>query len=169
VAEQGAFEPTWSGEIHDEWCRNLAERIGEDNVLRRRDAMDRAFPAAIVGENTKLVSKIQKTCRTAAHRKDAHVVATAVDARATTIVTLNIKDFAPAVLTEHKLKKQRPDAFLLDLLETCPAEVLAGVKAHRHSLSRTKPDVETYVAELAGPRGSVPRFAMVLHAHRDVI
>lgn len=48
-------------------------------------------------------------CRTPAQRKDAHVVATAVKAKASTIVTYNIKDFTPAVIQHYGLAKIRPD------------------------------------------------------------
>lgn len=169
IALQRAFEPTWSDEIHDEWCRNLANRLPKDKIAYRRSEMERSFSAANVPTCPSLVSTIQGMCRTAAHRKDAHVVATAVDAKAGVIVTTNIKDFDPKILEHYGLTKQRPDAFLLDLLGTHEAQVLAGVQAHRASLKRTNPTVDQYLAELGGTKCEVPRFAKSLEGHKTYI
>ena len=53
--------------------------------------------------------------KTAAQRKDAHGVATAVIAKEAVIVTHTIKDFSPEVLSRHDLAKIRPDAFCVGL------------------------------------------------------
>lgn len=166
TASRGAFGPVWSDEIHDEWSRNLADRLPEDRIAYRLFEMKRAFPAANVPARPALLPAIQGMCRTAAQRKDAHVVATAVHAKADVIVTMNIKDFGPEVLRHYGLAKQRPDAFLLGLLDTRRAEVLAGARAHRANLKRTAPTVEEYLAGLAGPRAGAPRFAKALEAHK---
>jgi hypothetical protein len=79
-------------------------------------------------------------CRTPAQRKDAHAVATAVRAKASTIVTHNINDFAPAVIQHYGLTKILPDAFCVDLLADRPRKVLAGLRQHRRSLWRTPMD-----------------------------
>lgn len=169
IANAKAFEPTWSDLIHDEWVRNLAIRIPVARLDHRRRQMDRAFPAASVPGNASLIASIRGQCRTAAHKKDAHVVATAVDARARVIITFNIKDFGTEVLAAHQLRKQRPDAFLLDLLVASQSRMLAGVKDHRESLKRSAPTVDQYLAELSGAKGEVPRFAKALEAHKAVI
>jgi predicted nucleic acid-binding protein len=166
IAAQGAFDPVWSDEIHDEWSRNLAGRLPEDRISYRRSEMERSFPAANVPSRPALLSAIREMCRTEGHRKDAHVVATAADARADVIVTTNIKDFDPQVLQHFGLSKQRPDAFLLGLLGTHQTPVLAGVQAHRASLKRTSPSVDEYLALLGGPRAEVSRFARALEPHR---
>lgn len=169
IADAGAFEPVWSAEIHDEWTRNLASRLPCTAITKRRAQMDRAFPAALVPRRDGLVTRIERTCRTAAQRKDAHVVATAIAASADVIVTTNIGDFDPRVLESHGLTKQRPDAFLLGLLRNDAASVLDGVRRHRASLKGGSMTVEAYLSELAGPKAEVPRFAASLTAHGDAI
>jgi hypothetical protein len=44
--------------------------------------------------------------------KDRHILAAAIQAGATFIVTDNIRHFPPAVLTSHGIYAQTPDAFL---------------------------------------------------------
>lgn len=34
IAAQGAFDPAWSAEIHDEWSRNLADHLPPDKPER---------------------------------------------------------------------------------------------------------------------------------------
>ncbi|HQT77144.1 MAG: hypothetical protein B7Z80_05235 [Rhodospirillales bacterium 20-64-7] len=165
IARQGAFDPVWSDEIHDEWSRNLAERLPPEKIAYRRSEMEKAFVAANVQPRPVLISTIQGLCRTAAQRKDAHVVATAVDAKADVIVTTNVKDFDPDILRHYGLTKQRPDAFLVGLLATGQAQVLAGVQAHRASLKRTNPTVGQYLTDLASPKLEVPWFSRSLEAH----
>ena len=120
LAEAKAFEPIWSDDIHAEWMRNLHSSMGipTDKIEYRRGEMERAFPAANVPEPPFLVATIRGVSKTAAQRKDAHVVATAVIAKVAVIVTHNIKDFAPEVRGRYGLAKVRPDAFCVGLLST---------------------------------------------------
>ena len=142
IASRGAFEPTWSDLIQNEWIRNLAERLPRARLDYRQSRMDHAFPAASVPNNASLLASIQGECQTAAYRKDAHVIGTAVEAGAEVIVTFNIRDFDTKVLQAYLLRKQRPDTFLLDLLTADQAVVLAGVRDHRASLRRSAPAVD---------------------------
>lgn len=89
LAEARTFEPIWSDDIHAEWMRNLHSSMGIpiDKLEYRRGEMERAFPAANVSAPPTLVATIQGVSKTAAQRKDAHVVATAVIAKAGVIVT----------------------------------------------------------------------------------
>jgi hypothetical protein len=97
LAEAKAFEPIWSDDIHAEWMRNLhfSMSIPTDKIEYWRGEMERAFPAANVPAPPTLVATIQGVSKTAAQRKDAHVVATAVIAKEAVIVTHNIRDLSP--------------------------------------------------------------------------
>lgn len=169
IAIHKAFEPTWSDFIEAEWVRNLSKRIPADRVDQRRSQMNRAFCAAKIPSNAALDATIQGMCRTPAHRKDAHVISTAIDGNAQVIVTFNIKDFSPSVLAAYQLQKQKPDNFLLSLLAANQSKVLAGVKDHRESLKRSAPTVDQYLEELSGEKGGVPRFAKALEIHKQFI
>jgi predicted nucleic acid-binding protein len=169
ICQEGVFEPIWSDDIHAEWMHNLEKRIPADKVEYRRTRMDDAFKAASVPGQRAIIATIRATAMNGGQRKDAHVVATAVAAKADTIVTHNIPDFHVPTLQGYGLRKMRPDAFFLELLGTHQARVLAGVKAHRASLLRNSPTLDEYLKELAGPKVVAPRFAKALEAHKASI
>jgi PIN domain len=164
LAEAKAFEPIWSDDIHAEWMWNLNSSMGIpiDKIEYRRGEMERAFPAANVPAPPTLVATIQGVSKTAAQRKDAHVVATATIARAAVIVTHNIKDFSPDVLSRYGLAKVRPDAFCVGLLTGHETEVLAGIRMRRSTLRRTPMSAAQYINHLAEHRLGMPRLALAL-------
>ncbi len=167
ISAEGAVDPIWSPLITLEWTRNLSERLDATKVQRRAAAMAKAFPAASVAAASRDVATIQEACQTARQRKDAHVIATAVQAQAATIVTHNISDFHHKVLAEYGLVKRRPDTFLVELMSTHQAQVITGVKAHRASLKAPSLSVHDYLEVLAGPKGSVPKLSFLLdQSHR---
>ncbi len=168
LAESGAFEPIWPDEIRTEWSRNLAAsnlRIPQARIDWRKAEMERAFAAANCAPDPVLTLAVQAMCRTPTQRNDAHVVATAVTAKASTIVTDNIKDFAPVVMQHYGLGKVRPDTFCLELLANRQAEVLAGLREHRNSLKRTQVDPAQYVNYLSTPDLGLTLFSQRLQAH----
>jgi predicted nucleic acid-binding protein len=171
LAEASSFEPIWSDDIHAEWMRNLHSSMGipTEKIAYRRSEMERAFPVANVPATPTLVASVQRLSKTAAQRKDAHVVATTVAAKATVIITHNIKDFAPQVLSHHGLSKVRPDRFCVDLLASRQAQVLAGLRAHRASLRRTPMSSPQYIDHLADDTLGMPKLALALAPHRGSI
>jgi hypothetical protein len=164
IAEAKAFEPIWSDDIHVEWMRNLHSSMGIpiEKINYRRSEMERAFLVANVPAAHDVVSTIQRLSRTPGQRKDAHVIATAVAAKATLSVTHNIKDFAPRVLSLYGWSKIRPDLFCVDLLEHRQAEVLAGLRAHRSSLKRTPMSAARYIDFLADDKIGMAKFTFAL-------
>jgi PIN domain len=171
LAEAKAFEPIWSDDIHAEWMTNLHASMGipRDRIAYRRREMERAFPVANVPATPALIASIQGLSRTAAQRKDSHVVATAVAARATVIITHNIRDFAPQVLSYYGLSKVRPDPFCVDLLASHQDQVLAGLRAHRASLKRTPMSPARYIDHLTDDKLGLTRLAVVLGPHQGSI
>jgi hypothetical protein len=171
LAEAKAFEPIWSDTIHAEWMRNLHSRMGIpiEKIRYRRSEMEKAFPVATVPATAALISAIQGLSKTAAQRRDAHVVATAVVAKAAVIMTHNIKDFAPQALSHYGLSKIRPDPFSVNLLASHQAQVLAGIRAHRASLRRTPMSAAQYIGHLADDKLGIPRLAVALAPHEGSI
>src|SRR5258708_5424271 len=138
--------------------RNLHSSMGIpiDKIEYRRGEMGRVFPAANVPAPPTLVATIQGVSKTAAQRKDAHVVATAVVTKAAVIVTHNIKDFSPEVLGRYGLAKVRLDAFCVGLLASHATQVLAGIRKHRANLRRTPMSSAQYIGHLAEDRLGMP-------------
>jgi hypothetical protein len=166
LAEAGLFEPVWSAEIEAEWMRGLRRRRGIPAavVAERHGLLRRAFPAAACDPDPALIAAILALCRSAAQRKDAHVIAAAVAAEARWIVTENTADFPRRVLERHGLRALRPDAFCAALLAADPDSVVAGLRSHRAGLREPTCDAVGYLALLAGRTMSLPQTARRLAA-----
>lgn len=136
LADHDLFNPKWSERIHQEWTSNLIARraaVGaglapEASVRAVRQAMDRAFPDALVHHVAPESNVLH-----AVDPKDRHVVLTAVAIRADAIVTFNMKDFAAEHLrTELEIEVIHPDQFVLDLIDLDETRAVASFKALRN-------------------------------------
>lgn len=119
VAEQSVFRPHWSADVMAELQRNLGRvpQIGDDGAARRIEAMNRAFPDAMVSGYEGLVDGME------CDPKDRHVMAAAVHSDCQVVVTYNLKDFPQAAMERHQLEAVHPDTFLLDQLDLYPEAV----------------------------------------------
>ena len=173
LADAGAFDPVWSEQIHAEWVREL-QRARPDMPLERlrhrRIELDRAFPVANVIASRDAQEEVLAHCTTPAERRAAHVLATALSARAAVIVT----DGA-FCLTEvmsklwHDTAVLSPDAWCLELLDRHGQAVLEGSRAHRASLAGGALLAADWLALLRDPRVGLTRTADRLSDFRDQI
>lgn len=119
------------------------------------------FPEAEVDGYQNLVDHM------ANHRKDRHVPAAAVAARADVIVTANLRDFPVHALDPHTIEAQHPDDFPCDLLDASPRRIVQILPQQADATGRhghTKFTVKDILDGLAGC--NVTRFA---HRVRDVV
>jgi predicted nucleic acid-binding protein len=145
----------WSQEIHDEWIRNLVAKrpaLSAERLTRTRDLMDQVLPDANVAGHLVHVSKINLP-----DPDDRHVVAAGIEARASAIVTWNVRDFPAAALRQFGLRKVSPDAFLMELYAAVPDLVIAATANARANLSASPQSAADYVEALR--RQKLKRFA----------
>jgi len=131
----GLYEARWTDEIHDEWTRNLIASIPEippQRLQLTRQLMERALPDAKVSGFHRHVDDIRLP-----DPDDRHVVAAAIEVKATHILTWNLRDFPTAELKKHGLMRQTPDAFLAGLYDRVPDVVIASLANARRNLSRS--------------------------------
>lgn len=142
VAEAGAFTPVWSDTIHNEWMENRHKKFGDPRagLLRTRTHMENAFPGSNFDPDATILRTISLP-----DPNDVHVVATAVAAEATTIVTYNGKDFPDKILASLGLDKEEPDNFCVRLFSNAQIEVIEGARLHRDSLTKPRYDQRAYV------------------------
>jgi hypothetical protein len=172
LAETECFDPIWSDQIHDEWTRNLMSRPGllTDAIVRRRAVMDRAFPSASATVNPVRLAEVLRHCATEGERKDAHVIALALDTGADTIVTENLGDYHPVLgRLAHDLHAVTPDLFCAGLLAREPARFVTAVRLHRISMTRPAFSPDEYLTMLDGIRVGLVRTARLLAPYRDAI
>ena len=139
-------EARWTNEIHEEWIRNLSANnptIPIGHLHAARDLMNAAVPTATVtGYKTTIPSIVLPDAN------DRHVVAAAVAASASIIVTWNVRDFPTAELRRHGLQKQTPDLFLTRLYDRIPDLTIEAVAGARRNLRRSKVSPMEFVQAL---------------------
>lgn len=155
IAEAELYVPQWSAGILDEMSRNLLERgITERSVEGLLVAMAAAFPEAAVTGYDELIDSM--TC----HEKDRHVLAAAVRAKASALVTFNVTDFPSTSVDHLDIDVVHPDDFLLDLLDLAPRVVVAALRT-QVAQNRREPLSWTSLLEVLA-RAGVPRFVAEL-------
>ena len=124
--------PRWSEEIFAEVRRTHRKLGWEDSIAESwQESVRDAFPEAFFDAPKEVVSRLTN------HRKDRHVLGTAIISRAETIVTYNLRDFKPAALEPWGVVAVSPDDFLCQLYEMHPDLVALKVvdMAKRHTLT----------------------------------
>jgi hypothetical protein len=155
LAQTGLFRARWSEDVHREWMRAVVEKrrdLTPDKLEPTRRAMDRAVPDCLVTGYEPLISGL-----TLPDRDDRHVLAAAITARASVIVTFNVGDFPTDALQLHGIHATHPDDFILDVESL---DSLAVIKAARDDLrhyANPPLTVDAYLNDLR--RAGVPKTA----------
>lgn len=146
LALSDLYRARWSDRIHDEWMRNvLASRpdLTQEQLNRTRRLMNAHVRDCLVAGFEYLIPPIELP-----DPDDCHVVAAAIHAGASLIVTFNLKDFPPEAIKPYNLAAQHPDDFIVDLLDLHPAGVLEAPANHRRSLKNTPKTADEYLDTL---------------------
>jgi hypothetical protein len=133
----------WSDEIHDEWTEALAADFPAIPVRRlaiTRKLMNDALPQAMVRDYRTHIDSIGLP-----DPKDRHVVAAAIAAGASVVLTWNLRDFPTKELAKHGLVRQTPDVFLADLYNKAPDLVLASLANARRNLRKSRLDAADFI------------------------
>ena len=159
------YEPRWTDDIHAEWIRNvLADNpeITPAQLERTRRLMDQVSENCLVVGYEKHIPSL-----TLPDADDRHVLAAAIESRASVIVTFNLSDFPSSVLKAYRVRAVHPDKYLVALFEDAPELFLMGVRDHRASLKRPPKSVDDYLETLK--INGLTNLAERLLDHRDVI
>ncbi len=155
LAEVELVQPRWSALILDECFRSiLRERpdLTEAALGRTRSAMGRAFPDAVVTGHEPLIASL-----TLPDPDDRHVLAAALHAGATHLVTFNLRDFPSATLAALGIRAVHPDDFVLDRIEAAPGLACVALQNQLASLSRPPVSRSEMLSRLASQ--GLPRSA----------
>jgi predicted nucleic acid-binding protein len=157
LAAAGLYKPKWTDKIQDEWIRNLLLNRPDlklQHLEKTRQAMDSAFPDAIVTHYQELISSISLP-----DPNDRHVLAAAIKTNAERIVTCNTKDFPGKSLKRYGIKALHPDEFIKNLINLDKTAVL---EAFNNQVSRLRNPPKTkdevlIALEKCGLTGTVSR------------
>jgi predicted nucleic acid-binding protein len=140
------FRAKWTDRIHDEWIRNLlANRpdLRKTQLEKTRQLMNSATRDCLVEGYDALIDSMKLP-----DEDDRHVLAAAIHAQASVIVTFNLKDFPAKTLRPHKMEAVHPDEFILRLIEMDSAAVCEAARTHRARLRNPPKSVDDYLLTL---------------------
>lgn len=154
------FTPVWTTAILDEVHRTQTTKLkrtySDELATHWRDEVMRAFPEACVEGWEPLTTTLTTD------PKDRHVLAAAIRARASVIVTFNLRHFPSQALKPWHVDALHPQDYLLTLWSMNPAVVMAKLAAMARDQKRELQDVLILLGK------SVPRFAgQILEAMGD--
>jgi predicted nucleic acid-binding protein len=164
-ADAEVFRPVWQRELEAEILRNatrLRLRRGDSDdeaaayAQRVLAAMNSAFPDARLRDG----AWQPRTAEMTNHPKDRHVLAAAVAAKASHVVTANLRDF-PVASRPTGVLVQAPERFLLDRLRDDADGVRRAVEAMAGRHARPVHTSRELASLMANGR-FVPRFGTAL-------
>lgn len=161
----GRFRARWSGQIHEEWTRNLLVNrpdLSADQLQRTVALMDKAIPDARVTGYETIIAGLQLP-----DADDRHVLAAAIRCNASVIVTFNLKDFPATTLQPLGIEAQHPDEFIDNLCDLDCASVVAAARSQRAQLRHPSIDSDRYL-DILRKQGLVQTTKSLAH-YRSVI
>lgn len=164
LAEDELFEPLWSTQILAEVRRTVVARRGvpPEVIDRTLALMARAFADACVTGWESLVADLDLP-----DPDDRHVLAAAIAAQASVIVTANLRDFPAHTLDLHGVSAVHPDAFLLGLATAHSEHVMEALSDQVARYRRPAMTISGLLDRLT--RAGAPDFATAardrLHSH----
>ena len=146
LAQAGLLQARWSGEIHDEWMRNVLKnnpRVSRERLERTRSLMDAAIRDCLVTGHLQLVDSLILP-----DPDDRHVLAAAIHSGAELIVTFNLSDFPLHSLAPHGVEVRHPDEMFSELLDAAVDEFCAAARLQRLALKNPPMMVDEFLARL---------------------
>jgi len=117
------FLPVWSEEILDEVRRTHLNRLGWDESLADyfQQEVRRSFPDGLTNDYAHILPRLTND------EKDRHVLAAAIRAGSSLIITFNLRHFPEAALKDWSVEATHPQDYLLILYELDPGQVIQRV------------------------------------------
>ncbi|WP_343714033.1 PIN domain-containing protein [Inquilinus sp.] len=146
LAQTGVFRARWSEEVHDEWTAAVSRRLGIplERLQRTRSFMNDAVEDSVVQGYQQLIPVINLP-----DPKDRHVVAAAIIARASVIVTSNLRDFPEETLSQYGIHTRTPDDFIMDVASIHKSAFAWAVRKDFINCKKPKLTPDGYANELA--------------------
>jgi predicted nucleic acid-binding protein len=158
LAEEPAlYRPLWNEQILKEMARALRTKLhrSPQEVAWRRGQMNLAFPSAMVTFPIELL----KTAECIPDENDRHVLAAAICAHASTIVTQNTRHFPKDCLEKFGMLCQTADEFLVHQYHLDPPLVLDKLDDQGAGIARDRAFI------VASLKTAAPEFCRLVAAH----
>jgi predicted nucleic acid-binding protein len=158
------FRARWTADIHAEWSRNVLKSrpdLTPEQLERTRALMDANVRDCVVEGYQSLIPSLQLP-----DPDDRHVLAAAIRAQASVIVTFNLKDFPAKQIEQYSIEAQHPDAFIEHLLEVNPAKVCVAAAEQRKSLRNPAKTQEEFLDILC--KQGLPQTVAILFTYSSL-
>ena len=158
IAATGLFRAKWTSRIHNEWIialsRNRPELVGK--LERTRALMDAAILDCIVEGYEDFIPSIE-----CPDPNDRHVIAAAIKADCSQLVTANLKHFPAGLVSKYGIEAIHSDDFVLLQFGRDQATVMAAARRCRLRLRAPAKSVEDYLQtlEIQGLRKTAAKLA----------
>ncbi len=128
LAEADLFRPKWSARILEETQKAISKMTkSKTDGSRQREKIEDAFPEALVTEYESLEKDLNLP-----DADDRHVLAAAIKASASVIVTDNLVHFPVKALRPYALKAMSANDFIIEMVEfDLPRDLLALERMRR--------------------------------------
>jgi len=155
----------WTELIQTEWTRNVL--LNRPDLTLRQ--LKRVCDLMNLHAGQALVQGFEPLIETLAlpDPKDRHVLAAAIHARATEIVTFNLKDFPQVVLGGYGIRAIDPDAFVVDAINRDLEGVLRALGKQRAQLRNPPLSAQDFLGQLE--RAGLLESTRLLQIHLDLI
>ena len=163
LAQSGIFRARWSAEINNEWMRNVAAKrgIAIEKLQVVAGLMERAVPDCLVTGHERMTLD-----HALPDPNDEHVLAAAIQARASAIVTFNTEHFPEDALAPHGLHCVHPDDFLLDVESISSQHFIRAIKRDIEHYIDPPLEITKYLDDLSN--AGIPKVAAYL-LEREVL
>jgi len=161
----GLFRARWSKDVHREWIAAVLEKrpdITAADLEKTRRDMDESVLDCVVTGYEELIPVLALP-----DADDRHILAAAIVARASVIVTFNERDFPADQLKPHGIHAAHPDDFLLDLDSIDPVQFIEAVASDLRHYTRQPLSVDEYLDDLA--KAGLPKTVDHLRARKVLL
>lgn len=165
LALSGIYQAKWSEQIHEEWIRNVLKNrpdLTRQQLDDVKDLMNQYALDALVVNYESLIDFLVLP-----DKNDRHVLAAAICASASVILTFNLKDFPVDYLNRYGIEARHPDDFINRLIDIDPDSVCHAIKTCRQRLKSPSFDIDRYLCNLE--RQSIPATILKLQEFKDFL
>jgi hypothetical protein len=165
LGTSGVYAPRWTKAIQDEWARNVLadnQNVSPAQLQRTTVLMELANPGSLV-EGYESHAPILSL----PDPDDRHVLAAAIHASASHIVTYNLSDFPDSTLGLYGIEAIHPDLCMNALFQDDPAPFLSAVRRQRAALKNPPKSPQEYIDTMMA--NGLVETARYIDEHRDVI
>lgn len=140
------YRARWTDAIHGEWTRNVLKNrpdLTQRQLERTKNLMNAHVRGCLVTNYEALIPTLNLP-----DSGDRHVLAAAIKAEASVIVTFNLSDFPASLLASHNIRAQHPDLFITNLIRRNSEGVCLAVRRQRENLQSPPLSPEQLLAVL---------------------